>query len=108
MSVGAVGERERDALVLRDRLPERDALLRVLGALFQRPARETDAAAGVVDAPGRDAGQREIEAAIQLADERGRGHAHVGERDDPFVAADVAEQLDDAVDVEARASSSAR
>src|SRR6185369_8467520 len=65
----AIGECERDALVFGDRLAESDALFRVVSALFQRPAGETDAPACVVDAADRDASEREVEAAMELADE---------------------------------------
>ena len=99
---GAFGQREGDALVLGDRLAERLALLGVVERLLERPAAVADGTRRIVDPPQRHAVQRGREALVQLADELPRLDPHVLEPQLGLVAADMAEQLDDALDLEAR------
>src|SRR5690606_36414706 len=96
------GEREGNALIFGNRLAEGDALLGVFERELDRPAADADGARRVVDAPERDAVKRRGKAVIELTNKLPRLDAEILEYQFGLIAADMAEQLDDPLDNEAR------
>ena len=73
-----VGQLDLNRLVVRDRLAEGLALLRVLDRLFERGARDAEAAGGDVEPLGFEAGHHLLEAlAFLAADQVGRRNGEV-------------------------------
>src|SRR5262245_36814435 len=88
----------RHRLIVGDLLAERLALLRILDRLLERPAAEADRARRIVDTAEGHAIHGDPEPFVELADELPGLDLYVFQHQRAFVTADVAEQLDHALD----------
>jgi hypothetical protein len=95
------GERERDRLVVDDRVPEGATDLGVTQCLVQRPSGEAGSPGAVVDAADGHARHGVLQSVTGSADHLGIGNEKVGVAEDPLVAAGMSEHRDDALDAHA-------